>query len=172
MRLNKRGISPLIATVLIIGFTVALAAVILIWGQGFTKSMQQGAEESANINLMCANDVKFSVTGGCYCATANTIKVTVKNDGNIDIQNFTARFYKSPTQVGTDDTLLGLAKYGIKTYSVTTPVDVTKNAVKQIELIPVIKIDTVPAPITCSNTIEKYLDVDGVDTLQQCTPAC
>ena len=30
--MNKRGVSPLIATVLIIGFTVALAAMIFTWG--------------------------------------------------------------------------------------------------------------------------------------------
>ena len=29
--LNKKGISPLIATVLLIGFTVALAAVVITW---------------------------------------------------------------------------------------------------------------------------------------------
>ena len=33
----KRGISPLIATVLLIGFTVTLAAVIMTWGGGFTR---------------------------------------------------------------------------------------------------------------------------------------
>ena len=30
--MEKKGISPLIATVLILGFTVALAAVIMTWG--------------------------------------------------------------------------------------------------------------------------------------------
>ena len=37
MRKNKRGISPLIATVLLIGFTVALAAMVMTWGSGFIK---------------------------------------------------------------------------------------------------------------------------------------
>jgi flagellin-like protein len=34
--MNKKGISPLIATVLIIGFTVALAAIIMTWGTTFS----------------------------------------------------------------------------------------------------------------------------------------
>ena len=38
--MDKRGISPLIATVLIIGFTVALAAVIITWGGRFILRLQ------------------------------------------------------------------------------------------------------------------------------------
>ena len=37
--MNKKGISPLIATVLILGFTVALAAIIMTWGTDFTKKI-------------------------------------------------------------------------------------------------------------------------------------
>jgi len=37
--MNKKGISPLIATVLIIGFTVALAAIIITWGSGFVNKL-------------------------------------------------------------------------------------------------------------------------------------
>ncbi len=32
--MNKNGISPLIATVLIIGFTVSLTAIVMVWGRG------------------------------------------------------------------------------------------------------------------------------------------
>ena len=35
--MSKRGISPLIATVLIVGFTIALAAMIITWGGNFCK---------------------------------------------------------------------------------------------------------------------------------------
>lgn len=39
--MNKRGISPLIATVLLIGFTVSLAAIIINWGTSFTREIQE-----------------------------------------------------------------------------------------------------------------------------------
>ncbi|MFH1638088.1 MAG: archaellin/type IV pilin N-terminal domain-containing protein [Candidatus Woesearchaeota archaeon] len=170
MKLNKRGISPLIATVLIIGFTVALAAVILIWGQSFTKGIQSSTEEQTNTALMCANDVKFSITGACY--DGDKINITVKNDGNVDIQNFTVRLYKSQTDVCSNRSFVttDLEKYGITTYKAVTcsPSFSSMAGIKQIELIPVIKIATLPTAITCSNTIEKYLDVNGVDSLQVC----
>ena len=35
--MNKKAVSPLIATVLIIGFTVALAAIVMTWAGGFMR---------------------------------------------------------------------------------------------------------------------------------------
>ena len=34
---NKKAISPLIATVLIIGFTITIAAILMIWGGNLVK---------------------------------------------------------------------------------------------------------------------------------------
>lgn len=36
--MRNKGISPLIATVLLLGFTVALAAIIMTWGKSFEES--------------------------------------------------------------------------------------------------------------------------------------
>ena len=48
MKRNK-GISPLIATVLILGFTVALALIIMVWGQKFTETQKMQEEEIEEI---------------------------------------------------------------------------------------------------------------------------
>ncbi len=52
--MDKRGISELIATVLIIGFTVALAAVIIIWGGRFVSETQGDVDRSTTIGLVCS----------------------------------------------------------------------------------------------------------------------
>lgn len=182
MKLNKRGISPLIATVLIIGFTVALAAVILIWGQSFTRGIQSSTEETTNIQLMCAQDVVFDITAACYCETADRIKMTVKNDGSVDIANLTARVYKGATDVstvteyvdpdtGVADSNEALNKYAIKTYGIDSSAFGSRDEVNQLDLIPVIVVEGIPEPITCSNTINKYLDVNGIDKLAKCSGA-
>ena len=46
-RMKKRGISPLIATVLIIGFTIVLAALVMQWGSGLFENIRAGSEERA-----------------------------------------------------------------------------------------------------------------------------
>ena len=42
--MKKRGISPLIATVLIIGFTIVLAAVVIQWGGFLVNKLKQDSE--------------------------------------------------------------------------------------------------------------------------------
>ena len=44
----KRGISPLIATVLIIGFTIVLAAVVIRWGGDFLTGTTEESLEEGN----------------------------------------------------------------------------------------------------------------------------
>ena len=59
--LDKKGISPLIATVLLIGFTVALAGVVITWGGGFIKNITSSTEERTESTLACAGDLNFDI---------------------------------------------------------------------------------------------------------------
>ncbi len=54
MRRNKKGISPLIATVLLIGFAVALAAVVIKWGLDFIKNKADATESPTQNKIICA----------------------------------------------------------------------------------------------------------------------
>lgn len=171
----KKGISPLIATVLIIGFTVALAAVILTWGTSFTKSISKGTEETAELQLTCAQDVQFDVKSACYDAVANNIRFIVENNGNKDIKNFTARVKISDTNVLAGETPAGIARFGLKTYTVTAAEDLalTNNLVitgidldsdgngipdiqdiKEVTLVPVINVGG--KDVTCPQSIDSY----------------
>lgn len=73
--MNRKGISPLIATVLLIGFTIVIAAGIIMWWTGSVKSFidKEGAEQAAQIK--CSTETVLSIVS---CAD-NT--VTVKNEG-------------------------------------------------------------------------------------------
>ncbi|MBW2988488.1 hypothetical protein DRJ48_01140 [Candidatus Woesearchaeota archaeon] len=80
--MNKRGISPLIATVVLIAFAVALGAVIMNWGSHLVES-------SSNQSLKCS-DLSFSIhpfPNGGYdiCYDNNTLKLTLESyKGRID----------------------------------------------------------------------------------------
>ena len=92
MKMLRKGISPLIATVLIIGFTVALAAIIMTWGTTFSKGMQKSTEATTEEQMSCAQDVVFDLSSACV-VDADSIKLTLKNDGSKDIINMSIRFY-------------------------------------------------------------------------------
>ena len=146
MKMFKRGISPLIATVLIIGFTVALAAIIMTWGTTFSKGMQKSTEATTEEQLACAQDVQIDLSGACIDGVTG-VKLTVKNDGSKDIQNISARFYVSGDNVVPlylPGASLPLPAYGIKSVTLSptgfTGAGIDFNDVTLVEVIPVIKV--------------------------------
>lgn len=70
---NKKGVSPLIATVLLIAFAVSIGAVIMNWGKSALEEEEEVAEEpdfmkwymGNNIEDLCYDDTKiiFNVKG-------------------------------------------------------------------------------------------------------------
>ena len=160
MKRLKRGISPLIATVLLVGFTIALAAVIITWGQSFTKSIQEETETSSSQQIACATEVVFDVTNACDDTVVNTVKVVVKNDGSKNIDSFLVRSYRDEDDVEQDTLTFatggnGLAAFGIEgdTYIVTS------EPIKLVELVPVVTMGG--KIITCSSNLRKFGDIDG-----------
>lgn len=64
--MNKKGISPLIATVLLIGFTVALVFVVTTWGSGYLKDILSSTERSSDLALKCSPPyLDFAVNVDC-----------------------------------------------------------------------------------------------------------
>ena len=163
--MNKRGISPLIATVLIIGFTVALAAVIMTWGQSFTKGVQEQTEETSTQQITCAQDVMFDLQSVCRSGSDYTL--TIANNGNKDILRFRVRFYEDVDTVNTGVafsagtiTVPGLTAFDIDSDNVGGG----SSAIKKVEIIPIIGIEG--KEITCSSNVDSFGDLEGsaIDT--------
>lgn len=161
--MKKRGISPLIATVLIIGFTVALAAIIITWSTGFTKRMQEQTEETANVQVICATDVIFDIKSVCKVDGALTYKVLIQNDGKENLKDWKIRLYKDENTVDSNPTITPLPTgsdkmlpaFGVKQYEITTDLD----SVSKIEAFPLI--EKGGKSITCSQNVDAYGDASG-----------
>ena len=76
---NKKGVSPIIATILLIALVVIIALIVFQWMKGFTKEAVTKFD-GTNIELVC-NDVQFDAS-----YSAGTL--TISNSGNIPIYNF------------------------------------------------------------------------------------
>ena len=94
MFMNTKGISPLIATVLIIGFTVALAALIITWGGQFIRGTQESVEQQAGVQLACSQ-LEFDITNiNCDDFGTNTVKlasVSIASQSNQQIADVILR---------------------------------------------------------------------------------
>jgi len=70
--LYKKGISPIIATVLLIAITVVLMVIIIGWSSKFVED--RGQKSQAEVSLGCSN-VNFKVFRAC----SNTNKIMIEN---------------------------------------------------------------------------------------------
>ena len=79
---NKKGISPLIATVLIIGFTIVLSALVITWASGLFKKTVSDTDELAEFNLLCTTGFDVDYTAQ-KSGNNIVVKAKSKNDKNI-----------------------------------------------------------------------------------------
>ena len=82
---NKKGLSPVIATILLVGLVVVSGTIIFTWIRGLTQESVTKFDQ--NIQLVCGN-VEFE-------ATYSNGKIDVSNTGNIPIYDFQVKIYTS-----------------------------------------------------------------------------
>lgn len=82
---NKRGVSPLIATILLISFTVALGSVVLNWGRNLDIAKPGDVCFGVAIKMRNIGDAEACYTG----SGSNTyINFIIDNTGNVNIDGF------------------------------------------------------------------------------------
>ena len=135
--MDKRAISPLIATVLIIGFTVALAAVVMTWGGGFIRGQTEGTETTTSQALKCVTDLNFQIKNVSCSATGGDKKVIIDNKGGVDIRSILFRIHFEDGTVTNDATtgVNGLNKYTVDSFTVST-ITGTTTKVEAIATLP------------------------------------
>jgi flagellin-like protein len=93
-----KGVSPLIATVLLIAFTVAVAGIISVWLTGFTRTTSETVGSQANIQIIC-NNGQISLSNLKYCSTNGYLSGDISNSGTIALGNITLQIlYDNGTQ--------------------------------------------------------------------------
>ncbi|MBS3155110.1 hypothetical protein J4404_01285, partial [Candidatus Woesearchaeota archaeon] len=127
------GISQLITTILIIGFTIILAAVIFTWSTGVFTGYQKTTAEKAKADLQCAQTF-FNVKTACF--VGKDLYINMENTGQTDISHFLVRFKGKEVQPKTLD---GLSKYS----SIYKNIDIGKDRYKleEVELFPKVNVD-------------------------------
>ncbi|MAG50406.1 hypothetical protein CL621_02060 [archaeon] len=145
---KKRGISPLITTVLLLGLIISLATVAIIWSRSNIKTTLKGAERSY-IKLTC-KDVEFDILSACYepIESYDGIKITVKNNKDKPINaGFMVRIIGGDTSINPSAPDTSLDANDVKTF--TVPFDV-EGTIKEISVLPKIRSER-ENPVVCTN---------------------
>jgi flagellin-like protein len=91
----KKGVSPVIATVLLIGIVIALGVIVFFWFSGFTQEAITKFN-GENIQMVC-NDVQFEAS---YSSGGD---LAISNTGNVPIYSFNLQVNGASGSFTSDD---------------------------------------------------------------------
>ncbi len=78
----KRGVSPVIATVLLIAITIVLAAIIFLWARSF---LAEGAQKQGRAVELSCEELIFSAS---LVNVEGSTMIDIINEGNVPIYGF------------------------------------------------------------------------------------
>lgn len=79
---SKKGVSPLIATVLIIALTVALTVFLMNWAFGFFKERTGETSKATREQLICASKINFDFDCVCGALATDPCTISLINDAS------------------------------------------------------------------------------------------
>ncbi|MFH1408798.1 MAG: archaellin/type IV pilin N-terminal domain-containing protein [Nanoarchaeota archaeon] len=142
---NKRGVSPLIATVLLIAFAVALGAVVMSWGRGYVNEQAKGVSESSDRDITCTTDVRLDWYERSrtkqVCFGDGFVWFMIENGPVKDIVDLRL-IIDGDKDVFTNESILNqtFAKADIKRFNISYD-NATYGAVRQINIYPTVDIN-------------------------------
>ena len=135
---EKKGISPLIATVLIIGFTIVLAVLVITWISSTVDDQQDQTDCMVDANNMCLNFI-----GDLSASATNTsdvdYSVTLTNSGAEDISSATVVWYNDDGSTeGTND---GVTVLAYSNAAATITDGTTGTLLSEVKIYPIMQSD-------------------------------
>ena len=94
--MQKKGISPQIATVLLVAFVIALLVTVFLWGRNYIQERAEKEGKLAEKQLECEN-IGFEVVNAYQ--QGNNIVITLKNEKEREIGKFTFRIIGDEVEV-------------------------------------------------------------------------
>jgi hypothetical protein len=147
--MNKRGISPLIATILLIVLSVGMGVAVMSWGEQYIEAKAefvQGVQETVtNCDLVQMSIVMISGVQQ-MCLLGTTIKGLIDNGPDVDVSDIHARVI-GDKGIAVKESLLKQALPRGSAAQVAFPIE-DIGAVSQIKFTP--KIIIAGKPVICT----------------------
>ncbi|MBL7100980.1 MAG: hypothetical protein ISS23_03445 [Nanoarchaeota archaeon] len=87
-KVSKKGISPLVSTILLIGFVIAIILLIVLWGKNYIEELAQKKGALAEKQHECTK-IQLGVVKSCWRGT--TAEVAIKNKADLPVHKFVFR---------------------------------------------------------------------------------
>lgn len=139
--LSKQGISPLIATVLLVAFSVGLGAIVMSWGEQYVEQKAdfvQGVKEA----VTACDEATFTILQlgetQQICYKESTIETTLDNGPEVDIYDFSARIISAGGTYTAETTIKDTLKK-LHAAKIIIPYPKVIGPPKQVKIVPKIK---------------------------------
>lgn len=178
-RMNKKAVSPLIATVLLIAFAVALGAVVMNWGRSYVESTAAYAEEKSDLQIVCSRDINLRFNDNiqnylCYNVTGDLenesdVYFIVENAGTIDIEELQVSLIgDAGVHVVELDELngtldIGYVYRGNVSWTNGTDDPAGIGSIQEIKIVPSIKVKATGTPVKCAASPLRKTDIVECD---------
>jgi len=128
MKFNERGLSPVVASVLMILLVFVLASIVFSWARGF--ALEQTEENSFSSAQLCeAVDFSIAVVG----ENGDSYSFEAVNRGNVDIDSLKFKVYPS------GDSNIIASDVGLVTGMAINGDVVLSGYIEKVEVLPVLK---------------------------------
>ncbi|MBN2567406.1 hypothetical protein JXB02_04965 [Candidatus Woesearchaeota archaeon] len=157
---GKRAVSPLIATVLLIAFAVALGAVVMNWGKSYVEEQAQHAGDKSTTEMHCQIDIDLrikeirGVPKICYDNTttpsAPFIDVMLENRGTEDIRGIAFLVIDDYDNIFTNESIpdSDIPAGGVKKFQIEY--DSSFGGISVVEITPMISSAGSVQPVLCA----------------------
>lgn len=153
---NKKGISLLLSTILIIALIVFLSILVFWWGRTYIENLTENAGERTEEKLLCLQEISFKISSLCYGSANGIIRIGIDNMGKREITGviFRIRYLDGSADVILDESIklgkLPIKEADLEIFEINY--DKTKD-LKEIEVIP-ISIYNQVKEVTCTESSE------------------
>lgn len=149
---SRKGITPLVATILLVAFSVGLGALVMSWGEDYIEEKAEFVQGTAEVKSGCdtAQLSIIKISGQQQaCIGANGIQLWIDNGPDVDLFNIHARI-AGENGINVIEGILAQPLVKSNAVKVVVPYDRTISPILQLKLTP--KIWTGSTSVTCAQT--------------------
>lgn len=147
---SRKAIAPIISTILLLGFAVALGTGVYLWHVGQTEKLGKGVIRYASGIMDCQN-LNFNAFSSDGCT-----KVMIKNSGFFDVDGFVVRSFSS-FGVGSEVKEVFVRAQG------STVFDVGLVDAEKVVVMPVVEVEG--ELVGCTDAVRE-VSCNGLDDIQ------
>lgn len=150
--LTKKGISPLIATVLLIGFAITIGAIVFNWSSLFTKDLSTQTSYELASGLKCSKTISLAIEDSCI--VGNKVRVTITNKADTTLKGAIIRIINPNNLVNQTDHTIDITPY--QTIALDSLYSGLPKDLKDAEITVIPKIDVSGNTEICPGKITKF----------------